>query len=704
MRFEQPLRVTEPRELRLRSVAGEILLESRAEGAVEWTLHLAARPAAAGPAPTAVVPVSGKSFAADALYRAIEAAGFSYGAEARRLVAVTVGPDIATGTLAAGSTLADPGVIEAAAQLLYAVVPDAEHRPPMLAGCAALERAGRDLPAARVWLRLREREPSGTIVADLGVLGPDGRPIAWLDAARFGRRRGFLERFGHEVRWERIAAPLATAAPTIVLDGPGLTWPCAASPAEACASAAGCGRSAAPHRLRDGGAAGRRRQVGRDDPRPGWAALPHPPRDQRWRGHRPRRRMAGPGRCGRMVGAGPGVDRRAAGAPVPDRRSRPDPADPCATGGIGAGVRCRRRAGGGMAAWATLCPPPAAHEPDRKARPAAARCCALRACRQRSTGSRWSRIAVVPAGHVLIEVVAAGLNFRDRLVALGLRPAETPLGADLAGIVRRIGDGVAGLQRRGCGRGPGRAGPRRPRTGPGRARSAGTDGRSGRSRQHAGRLCHRPGRPGTAATRCFRSGAPGCRSDGPRGTRDRACSRCRGLRHRQRRQAGLSRGLGYRAHCRQPGARELAGVGAGRRRVRCLRPDLGGRSAGGPGGRSDRGGRCRLRPGCAACRGSRRLPGPAGDVPTPARPRGRPRRAGGRDRLRRRGDRSDGGGAARTATRADRAAGRLPRHRCCRRARPADRPLARRPRCGAGADGRCRAGGAAAAGRGRDGR
>ena len=105
-------------------------------------------------------------------------------------------------------------------------------------------------------------------------------------------------------------------------------------------------------------------------------------------------------------------------------------------------------------------------------------------------------ISVVPAGHVLIEVVAAGLNFRDRLVALGLRPAETPLGADLAGIVRRIGDGVAGLQAGDAARGPGRAGPRRPRIGPGRARSAGTDGRSGRGRQHAGRLCHRPGRPG----------------------------------------------------------------------------------------------------------------------------------------------------------------------------------------------------------------
>ena len=39
---------------------------------------------------------------------------------------------------------------------------------------------GRDLPAAGVWLRLRDREPSGTIVADLGALGPDGRPIALL--------------------------------------------------------------------------------------------------------------------------------------------------------------------------------------------------------------------------------------------------------------------------------------------------------------------------------------------------------------------------------------------------------------------------------------------------------------------------------------------------------------------------------------------
>ena len=51
MRFEQPLRVTGPRELRLRSLADETLLESRADDAVEWTLHLAARPMAAGDRP-----------------------------------------------------------------------------------------------------------------------------------------------------------------------------------------------------------------------------------------------------------------------------------------------------------------------------------------------------------------------------------------------------------------------------------------------------------------------------------------------------------------------------------------------------------------------------------------------------------------------------------------------------------------------------
>src|SRR5690606_36490421 len=45
-----------------------------------------------------------------------------------------------------------------------------------------------------------------------------------------------------------------------------------------------------------------------------------------------------------------------------------------------------------------------------------------------------------------IEVLAAGLNFRDVLNALGMYPGEAgPLGSECAGRVTRLGEGVTGF-------------------------------------------------------------------------------------------------------------------------------------------------------------------------------------------------------------------------------------------------------------------
>ena len=49
------------------------------------------------------------------------------------------------------------------------------------------------------------------------------------------------------------------------------------------------------------------------------------------------------------------------------------------------------------------------------------------------------------AGEVRIGVRAAGLNFRDVLIALGLYPGEAPLGSEAAGVVLETGPGVTGL-------------------------------------------------------------------------------------------------------------------------------------------------------------------------------------------------------------------------------------------------------------------
>ena len=80
--------------------------------------------------------VSTEAEPAAALYTRIAAAGFRYGAEARRLLRVAVDGDLATGTLSDCNNLS-PGAIEAAAQLAYALLPP-DAPPVMLAGAARL--------------------------------------------------------------------------------------------------------------------------------------------------------------------------------------------------------------------------------------------------------------------------------------------------------------------------------------------------------------------------------------------------------------------------------------------------------------------------------------------------------------------------------------------------------------------------------------
>lgn len=63
---------------------------------------------------------------------------------------------------------------------------------------------------------------------------------------------------------------------------------------------------------------------------------------------------------------------------------------------------------------------------------------------------RWSAVspanAPVAPGHVEIELFAAGLNFKDIAVAMGIVPEnEHLLGLEGAGVVRRVGEGVKGF-------------------------------------------------------------------------------------------------------------------------------------------------------------------------------------------------------------------------------------------------------------------
>ena len=48
-------------------------------------------------------------------------------------------------------------------------------------------------------------------------------------------------------------------------------------------------------------------------------------------------------------------------------------------------------------------------------------------------------------GEVCVEVRAAGLNFRDVLIALGVYPGEASMGGEGAGVVVGVGPGVEGF-------------------------------------------------------------------------------------------------------------------------------------------------------------------------------------------------------------------------------------------------------------------
>ncbi|MFG3716090.1 SDR family NAD(P)-dependent oxidoreductase [Micromonospora sp. NPDC047730] len=51
----------------------------------------------------------------------------------------------------------------------------------------------------------------------------------------------------------------------------------------------------------------------------------------------------------------------------------------------------------------------------------------------------------VPEGHVVVEMRASGLNFRDVVLALGMVPDQEVLGSEGAGVVLQVGPGVTGL-------------------------------------------------------------------------------------------------------------------------------------------------------------------------------------------------------------------------------------------------------------------
>ena len=441
VRFPTALRVRGSTRVHVRREAGEITLMSGGRPDGPAVVHLQARSCAASawrPVPPA--PPGAIEPAAVRLYPTIEAAGFHYGPEARLLAGIVADGTTAHGRLTAGRPARDPGVIEAAAQLVYALLPQAERLRPMLAGCRRLQLAGPAARAQTVWMALRQSLEEGGIEADFGVLDPRGEPVAVVEGARFARSASFARRFGHEVVWE-AAPPVqgAAAAPALVIGAPELPWQ---------DDMAGALHAAASDPLV-------LFVVREPEPRRAITAL------QSFLRQRPleRFRLLVATHGAQVTGRGVEWSAAAGGAAVwglaqaitaeqPGRRCRLVDLDPT------------RAIADQIEALALECaavePAATAWRQGRRFARALGRVSGDRVgppCQAvlRNAGAApvlaWEPAVAAAtgppaAGTVLIEVVAAGLTFRDRLAALGMVAADTPLGADVAGIVRAVGPGV----------------------------------------------------------------------------------------------------------------------------------------------------------------------------------------------------------------------------------------------------------------------
>ena len=161
-------------------------------------------------------------------------------------------------------------------------------------------------------------------------------------------------------------------------------------------------------------------------------------------------------------------------------------------------------------------------------------------------------------GQVRVGVRAAGVNFRDVLIGLGMYPGAATIGSEGAGVVLEVGDGVRGAR-------PGRPGVRhvrrRHRLG-GHRRPADDRADPGRVVVRAGRVgaggvphrLLRAGRRGRGPARRVGAGARGRRRGRHGGRAARAAPRCGGVRHRRTGEAGRA----ARARAGRPARRVLA--------------------------------------------------------------------------------------------------------------------------------------------------
>ena len=420
--FAAPLRVMAARRVRVTRADGRIMLETRGNGDTDWTQHLTGAVAARPPSPWPVE-VAAAMVPADSLYDRIAASGFRYGPEARCLDRIAASGQAVVGTLSQDDDRGwRPGAIEAAAQLVYALLPP-DSPPVMLSGAAAIALYSGG-PPARAWIQVDGPARGPEFAATFGLSDTHGRVVFAVLGARFAPLPDLGRRWSRLVTWEPAPLPAQAghaepATMWIASEGSAQTL-CGQLLSELQRSGQG------PLHIVTRGA----QVIGTEASQPALGQSALWGLAQAIMAERPAFRC-------RLIDLDPDLPLDAQqGWLVTEATACDEPAISWR-----GGRRLARRL-----------------EPPQASGPAPVLTAAGQSLPPDASGAaasvpapgivRWEpRAAASPSpGAVRLRPIAAGLTFRDRLLFNGLAPANSPFGSDCAGIVDAVGPGVTDLE------------------------------------------------------------------------------------------------------------------------------------------------------------------------------------------------------------------------------------------------------------------
>jgi acyl transferase domain-containing protein/short-subunit dehydrogenase/acyl carrier protein len=400
--FPAALTVSTPRRVRTVRDGRRITLESRSEADSDWTVHLAATIADKPTAPTAPsLPIPSQDAAE--LYERIATYGFRYGDAARRLSSIAIAGDLIAGTLLPDDAVS-PGTVEAMAQLAYALLPK-DAAPVMLSSVRQLVWLASGKPA-QVWQRRTGTAADGSLSADLGLVDAGGRVLIRIDGATFAPLPNPARRWSRAVAWHEVPAAAASVTNVSVWRAPKGT------------ASALCSALLDHLRMLPGGnlriVTHGAQVTGREAAPPALAQASLWGMAQAIIAERPDLRC-------RLIDLDPDLPADTQEAALAVELAADD--EPAVV--LRGGLRLARRI-----------EPPAYVAPRQHVAVLAA-----------PGMLQWQdRPSIVPGpGMVRIDVVAAGLTFRDRLLFNGIAPQAAGLGCDCAGLIAAIGPGVTSV-------------------------------------------------------------------------------------------------------------------------------------------------------------------------------------------------------------------------------------------------------------------